>query len=46
MKCKGRPKKFWLAQVDFLKKELGPPRQSPGHKNSKIALDERECEEF
>ena len=46
VKCKGRPKKSWLAQVDILKKELGLQDRVLDLKLIKEALDKRECEEF
>ena len=44
VKCKGCPRKSWLAQVDSLKKELD--LKVLDIKLFKKALDEGECEEF
>ena len=44
LKCKGHPRKSWLAPVVFLKERIGHPRQSLNIKLIKKALDKRECE--
>ena len=45
MKCRGRPRKSWPAQVDLLKKELVLQDRALDINNQK-ALEKRECEEF
>ena len=47
VKCKGHPRISWLAQVEFLKKELGLQDQVLDIKIiKKKNLDKRECEGF
>ena len=46
VKCKGRPRRSWLAQVEFLTKELGLQDQVLDLKIIKKALDKREYGEF
>ena len=46
MRYGGRPGKSWLAQVEFLKKELGLLDQDQDIKLFENVLDKRECEEF
>ena len=46
VKCKGCPRKSWLSQVEFLKKEVGLQDQDLDIKLIKKALDKRVCEEF
>ena len=46
VKCKGHPRKTWLAQVDSLKRELDLQDKALNIKIMKEALAKRECEEF
>ena len=46
VKCKGYPRRSWLAQVEFLKTELGLQDQVLNIKLIKKALDKSECKEF
>ena len=46
VKCKGRPRESWLAQVDSLKKEVDLCDKVLDIKLIKKALDKRECEEL
>ena len=45
MRCKGGPRKSWLAQVEP-KERIGSPRQSLGYITDQKPLDKRESEEF
>ena len=46
VKCKGRPRKCWLAHVNSLKKELNLQDEVLESKLIKEALDKRDVEEF
>ena len=46
MKCRGHPKKSWVAQVGSLKKELDLQDKALNVKLLRKALDRREHEEF
>ena len=46
MKCKGRPRKSWVAQVESLKEELDIQDEALIVKVMRKALDRREHEEF
>ena len=46
VKCKGRPRRSWLVQVEFLKKELCLKDQVLAIKLINKVVDQRECEEF
>ena len=45
-KCKGCPRKSWIAQGDSLRKELNLQDKVLSVNQIKRALDQRECEEF
>ena len=46
VRCKGRPRKSWLAKLDVLKKELDLQDKVLDIKVIKEALAKRECEQF
>ena len=46
VKCKGCPRRSWITQVEFLKKELGLQDQVLDIRLIKKVFEKRECEEF